>query len=167
MMDPSLRPRAPVRALALTLAAVTLPGLALAATAAHDVPAAQHAWEAGDTPASLENWVNAKLKSADAKVAELLAVTAPRTVENTLRPYDDAFCDISDAQAQAQVLYGVGATKELRDKAQALTQTLAPPGIIHMFLYLLRYFLCGGAGGSKFRLPHAIVGKIDRRLGPA
>ena len=123
MMDPSLRPRAPARALALTLAAVTLPGLALAATAAHDIPAAQHAWEAGDTPASLETWVNAKLKSADAKVAELLAVTAPRTVENTLRPYDDAFCDISDAQAQAQVLYGVGATKELRDKAQALTQT--------------------------------------------
>ena len=56
-------------------------------------------------------------------MAQLLAVSGARTVENTLRPYDDAFCDIVDAQAQAQVLYGVGATRELRDKAQALTQT--------------------------------------------
>ena len=121
MSDPIVRPRMLVRA--LVLAAVALPGLALAATAPQAAPQGQHAWEAGDTPASLETWVNGKLKSADAKVAQLLAVTGARTVDNTLRPYDDAFCDIVDAQAQAQVLYGVGATRELRDKAQALTQT--------------------------------------------
>ncbi len=121
MSDPIVRPRMLVRA--LVLAAVALPGLALAATAPQAAPQGQHAWEAGDTPASLETWVNGKLKSADAKVAQLLAVSGARTVENTLRPYDDAFCDIVDAQAQAQVLYGVGATRELRDKAQALTQT--------------------------------------------
>ena len=36
-----------------------------------------------------------------------------------------------------------------------------------MFLYFLDISDCRGAGGGKLRLAHAIVGKIDRRLGPA
>ena len=122
MVHPSSRSRLGVRL--LLLAAALLPGLTLAAAAPQGSPTAyQHAWDAGDTPAVLETWVNTKLKRADAAIAELLAVKGTRTVDNTLRLYDDAFCAIVDAQAEASVLYGVGATKELRDKAQALTQT--------------------------------------------
>ena len=54
--------------------------------------------------------------------ARLLAAKGPPTIENTLQPYDEAFGAIVDAIFQSQVLYGVGATRELRDKAQALTQ---------------------------------------------
>src|SRR5580765_4265505 len=103
-----------------TLGAAACAGLALAAPPA---PApGEHAWEAGDTPAALETWVNANFKRADAAVARLLAVKGPRTVDNTLATYDEALSALIDTQAQAQLLYGVGATKELRDKAQALTQ---------------------------------------------
>ena len=66
--------------------------------------------------------MNAHLQRADAAVARLLAVQGPRTVDNTVATYDEALSDLIDTQAQSQVLYGVGATKELRDKAQALTQ---------------------------------------------
>ena len=114
-----------VRWLALfTLGAPACAGLALAAPPAPGAAAAsgEHAWEAGDTPAALESWVNAHLQRADAAVARLLAVKGPRTVDNTLATYDEALSDLIDTQAQSQVLYGVGATKELRDKAQALTQ---------------------------------------------
>jgi thimet oligopeptidase len=114
-----------VRWLALfTLGAPACAGLALAAPPAPGAAAASgaHAWEAGDTPAALESWVNAHLQRADAAVARLLAVKGPRTVDNTVATYDEALSDLIDTQAQSQVLYGVGATKELRDKAQALTQ---------------------------------------------
>ena len=56
-------------------------------------------------------------------MAKLLAASGARSVANTLRPYDDAVNELDLAVFQASVLYGVGTTKELRDKAQALTQT--------------------------------------------
>jgi thimet oligopeptidase len=93
---------------------------AAATTAAAD--AGLHAWEAGDDPAALDAWVHRHMRLADADVARLVAVKGARTVANTLRAYDDANNELYLAQAQAQVLYGVGATKALRDKAQALTQ---------------------------------------------
>ena len=104
----------------------------LAAGAIAPVPAAApaepaefsalHAWEGGDDPPSLERWVHAHLQRADAAIARVVAVKGAHTVANTLRPYDDALNELSLASNQASVLYGVAATKELRDKAQALTQ---------------------------------------------
>jgi len=96
--------------------------VAAAPAAAPPATAALHAWEGGDDPASLERWVHGHMRRADAAVARVLAVQGARTLANTLRPYDDAINDLTLAAAQASVLYGVGATKELRDKAQALTQ---------------------------------------------
>jgi thimet oligopeptidase len=105
----------------------------LAAGAAAPAPAAAppaqpadssllHAWEGGDDPSSLERWVRAHLQRADAAIARVVAVKGAHTVANTLRPYDDAVNQLALASNQASVLYGVGATRELRDKAQALTQ---------------------------------------------
>ena len=104
------------------LAAAVLGAPAVAQPAAPAAAHPAHAWDGGDSPAALESWVNGRLRHADGAIAQLLAVKEPRTVDNTLARYDEAFSDLVDAQAQAQVLYGVGATKELRDKAQALTQ---------------------------------------------
>jgi thimet oligopeptidase len=81
-----------------------------------------HAWEGGDDAAALKGWVHHHLTRAEADVARLLAVKGTRSVENTLRPYDDAFNELIFAQQQSSVLYGVGASKALRDAAQALTQ---------------------------------------------
>jgi Zn-dependent oligopeptidase len=100
-----------------------LPALAAAATTSPLSSKDLHAWEAGSDPASLESWTQRHLQRARADVTRLLAVKGPRTLANTLRPYDDAFNEITIASSETSVLYGVGATKELRDKAQALTQT--------------------------------------------
>ena len=119
------RTSSPVRAhcRALWIAAALLPGAAFAAAPPAAAAPAVLAWEAGDTPAALEGWVKQRLQRADAAVARLLAVKGARSVDNTLAVYDEAYDALYDAQAQSSVLYGVGATKELRDKAQALTQS--------------------------------------------
>src|ERR1700733_10029092 len=88
------------------------------------LPDALHAWAGGDDPAALDAWVHYHMQRADAAVARLLAVKGARTVPNTLRPYDAAINELTFATVQSSVLYGVGATSALRDKAQALTQTV-------------------------------------------
>ena len=111
-------PRRAPGLVALLALAAWLPALAAAAPAA-----GAHAWDGAGTPAELDAWVQQRLQGADAALARLLAARGPRTIENTLQPYDEAFGAIVDAICQAQVLYGVGASKELRDKAQALSET--------------------------------------------
>jgi len=108
-------------------ALVLLAGLAFSACClgANTLPGSEslHAWEGSGDPAALDAWVHLHMRGADAAVAKLLAVKGARTVANTLRPYDDAVNQLDLATFQASVLYGVGATKELRDRAQQLTQT--------------------------------------------
>ncbi|HSY05471.1 MAG TPA: M3 family metallopeptidase [Steroidobacteraceae bacterium] len=106
------------------LGAVALPLLAAPQPAPPAAVAdALHAWAGGDDPAALDAWVHAHMRRADAQVARLLTVKGSRTVPNTLRAYDEAVNELTFATVQSSVLYGVGATAELRDKAQALTQT--------------------------------------------
>ena len=107
---------------AFVLAFLALAQVAASAASSPTDSSDIHAWERGDDPAALDAWVHEHLKRADADIAQLLAVKGTRTNANTLRPYDEALNEISLAQFQSSVLYGVGATKELRDKAQALTQ---------------------------------------------
>jgi thimet oligopeptidase len=113
--------------LAVVLACAVLPVCAAAARAAAPAAAGTwkdlHAWEGGDSPAALEAWVQEHLHRADADIARVLAVRGVRSVANTLRPYDDAVNELLLAVSQSSVIYGVGTTKELRDKAQSLTQT--------------------------------------------
>jgi thimet oligopeptidase len=105
------------------LAAAALPSVPALAAQQPGASAELHAWEGGDDPAALDAWVHGHLRRADAAIARLTAVKGAHTVANTLRPYDDAVNELDLATYQASVLYGVGATKELRDKAQALTET--------------------------------------------
>ena len=91
---------------------------------------ALHPWnEAGGIDASsLETWVNGRLARQTEQVATLVAVTGPRTLENTLRPYDDAVATLSAAGSQASLLDSVHPDKDVRDKARALTQVVAEAG---------------------------------------
>jgi thimet oligopeptidase len=105
------------------LASATVAALAASPPAPAAASAELHAWEAGDDPAALDRWVHGHMRRADAAVAKLTAVQGAHTVANTLRPYDDAVNELTFASQQSAVLYGVGATKALRDRAQALTRT--------------------------------------------
>jgi thimet oligopeptidase len=119
-----MRPRQLLPVGFAVLGAVALPLLAAPQPAPPAAVAdALHAWAGGDDPAALDAWVHAHMRRADAQVARLLTVKGSRTVPNTLRAYDEAVNELTFATVQSSVLYGVGATAELRDKAQALTQT--------------------------------------------
>jgi thimet oligopeptidase len=84
-----------------------------------------HAWVGGSKPAALESWVNARLAAAQSDLDKLLAVKGKRTVENTLRPFDDAQNELAIAGNEAYIMYAVGKPAALRDKAQALSQKVA------------------------------------------
>ena len=84
-----------------------------------------HAWTVGSDPAALESWVNQRLAEEKADLEKLLAVTGPRTVANTLRPYDDAVNELTIAGNNAYLLFSVADSAALRDKGQALAATIS------------------------------------------
>ena len=94
---------------------------AVAQTAKTVVKDPVHAWNEGSDPAALESWVNDRLASAQKDLDTLLAVKGTRTVENTLRPYDDANNELTLAMYESYFLNAVGDAAALRDKGQELT----------------------------------------------
>jgi len=83
-----------------------------------------HAW-ANATPDALERWVAARTAAAAARLATLRGVKGPRTVENTLVLYDAARNELALATAQTGLLVAVSPASAMRDKAQALSRTVA------------------------------------------
>jgi thimet oligopeptidase len=86
-----------------------------------------HPWNLGgeiDAP-GLENWVRSRLAWQKQQIEALLAVQGQKTLENTLRPYDDAVATLSAAGSQASLLDSVHPDKAVRDKARELTQIVA------------------------------------------
>jgi thimet oligopeptidase len=86
-----------------------------------------HPWnESGEIDApGLEKWIRARLAWQSRQIDTLLAVSGPKTLENTLRPYDDAVATLSAAGSLASLLDSVHPDKAVRDKARELTQTVA------------------------------------------
>lgn len=84
-----------------------------------------HAWTAGNDPAALEAWVNARLAAAKADVDKVVSVTGGHTVENTVRPYDDAQNELALAGNEAYLMYAVGDAAPLRDKGQELVAKIS------------------------------------------
>lgn len=79
-----------------------------------------HAWIGGSDPASLESWVSARLAAAQADVDKVTSVTGEHTVENTLRPYDDAQNELAVAGNEAYLMFSVGDSAPLRNAGQAM-----------------------------------------------
>jgi thimet oligopeptidase len=79
-----------------------------------------HAWTGGADPAALETWVNARLTAAQAEIDKVTSVTGAHTIENTVRPYDEALNQLSLAGNESYLMYAVGDAAPLRDKGQAL-----------------------------------------------
>ena len=79
---------------------------------------------------SLEKWVNAALERHEKAIEQLLAAPGQRTIENTLRAYDQAIAELGAAGSQTGLLDSVHPDKKIRDKAQALTQKIAEAGTL-------------------------------------
>jgi thimet oligopeptidase len=88
---------------------------------------AAHPWnQNGDIDApGLENWVQSRLARQRELIDAILAVQGPKTLENTLRPYDDALATLSATGSLASLLDSVYPDKAVRDKARELTQVVA------------------------------------------
>ncbi|HEY6865660.1 MAG TPA: M3 family metallopeptidase [Candidatus Eisenbacteria bacterium] len=67
----------------------------------------------------------ARLERARRAIAALIAVTGPRTIENTLQPYDDALLELDAAGSQASLMENVHPDGALRAAAEAVTQQAA------------------------------------------
>ena len=93
-----------------------------------------HAWSASSegqtSAASLDSWAAQRLENYQRNIDRLLAVEGPRTIDNTLRPFDDAQAELAVVGQQASLLDSVHPEKEVRDKAQALTQKVSEIGTL-------------------------------------
>jgi thimet oligopeptidase len=79
--------------------------------------------------ASLESWVQAGLGRHQQAIDRLLSVEGQRTLDNTLRHYDDAVAELSAAGSQTALLNSVYPDKAIRDTARDLTQIIAQAGV--------------------------------------
>ena len=81
-----------------------------------------HIWVGKLDRSGAEKWVQAHMAQEQKYVDILLAVKGPRTLENTLRPFDDAQNELTVAGAEAYLMNAVAPEKEVRDTGQSLAQ---------------------------------------------
>lgn len=99
---------------------------ALAAGALHaQQPDALHAWIQAKDPAALQAWVQSRLEAENADVAKLIAVRGPRTVENTLRPFDDAENELALANNNAYLMFSLADSAAMRDMGQKTSEAIS------------------------------------------
>src|SRR5271163_5279397 len=91
-------------------------------------PYGPHLWEQPLDAKILEQRVDDRLARAQKAIDQLLAVQGPRTVENTLAPYDDAVMQLDTTGEQAGLMQIVNPDAAIRDRAQALVQKASAAG---------------------------------------
>lgn len=86
-----------------------------------------HAWESGGARSTeaLAAWVSARLAAHEAGLEALAKVSGPRTIDNTLRLYDEVLEELMLAGSQVGVLNSVAPDKGVRDEAQNQAQRVA------------------------------------------
>lgn len=80
---------------------------------------------AGLTPEAFAAWVDQRLAAHQAAIDRLLAVSGPRTPENSLEPYDQAVAELSATASQVGLLNSVYPDKAIRDKSEDLAQKIS------------------------------------------
>ncbi len=94
----------------------------------YDPAALSHPWIGLDAEA-LKSWVADALTRHTEQVSELTSGTNPRSLDNTLRPYDDAVALLGAAGSQLSLLNSVHPEKSMRDTAQSEIEKVAQAGI--------------------------------------
>ena len=114
-----------LRQLAYLMLAPLLCGRAVAQGAASGTEDPLHAWAGAASAASIEHWVGQRLELAKQSINRLTSISGPRTVANTLAPYDEALNQLTTAQNAAGLLNAVHRDKAVRDSAQSLAQKVS------------------------------------------
>src|SRR5208283_2200348 len=110
---------------ALTFLFILLLAAALQSTVAQTATYGPHLWDKPLDPAIFEKRVNQQLDLAQKSVDQILAVKGPRTIENTLVPYDNATQFLDTAGMQSGVMQTVSPDSAIRDRAQAMVQKVS------------------------------------------
>ena len=110
-------------------AALLLAACLATTAAAQQAPADQPpVWTAQPDAATFERQENEHLAAAQRAIDELLAVKAPRTIANTLAPYDEAQRQLYNADALANLMENLHPDAAFRDTATALTKKISAAG---------------------------------------
>ena len=107
--------------MALILAALIPAGASAASKTAGDGPF----WAGRPDAAGFARMQDARLERAKQAVAKVLAVKGKRTVENTLRPYDDASLELDAAGAQASLIENVSPDSATRAAAEEVSRKVS------------------------------------------
>jgi thimet oligopeptidase len=114
----------PILLIVATLATPAAPALgatASGAAMADDAPF----WTGRPNAATFAKLGDARIAKAKAAIARMLAVKGPRTVGNTLRPYDDATLELDAASSQAGLMENVHPDSLLRATAEKVSQKVS------------------------------------------
>lgn len=84
-----------------------------------------HIWVGNPNAAQAREWADAHLAAAQTRIETLLAVKGERTVENTLREYDEATRELDLAGSGASLLTNASPSKDLRDVGDAMQQKVS------------------------------------------
>jgi thimet oligopeptidase len=94
-----------------------------AVSAAAQSPSSQPTvWATKPDAAAFEKIVNDRLAEGQKSIDKITAVKGPRTIENTLVPYDEAIRQINIGNYLANMMFQVHPDAAFRDKASAMTQ---------------------------------------------
>ena len=118
-----IRPR--ILTLAALLLAVALSGVAGAATAPAMPPDNAPFWTGKPDSAAFQARLRHRLVLAKAAIAQMLAVKGPRTVANTLVPYDEALRQLDMAGSQASLGENSLPDRATRNAAEKMSQEVA------------------------------------------
>src|SRR5471032_695064 len=105
-----------VSALALCLGGVASP--AFSQTGATNAPF----WTGMKDAATFERAMDGRLAHAKVVLDQMIAVKGKRTIENTLRPYDDVLLELDAVSSQAQLVQSVHAVEGFRQTAEKVSQ---------------------------------------------
>jgi thimet oligopeptidase len=103
--------------------AVFLTFLLVISAAAQSGPSSQPTvWATKPDGAAFEKIVNDRLADGQKSIDQLVAVKGPRTIENTLSPYDEAVRQINIGNYLANMMFQVHPDATFRDVASKMTQ---------------------------------------------
>jgi thimet oligopeptidase len=109
-------------------AALLLCSTIVAFAANAKAPADAPFWAAKPAAAAFEKSMNERLARAQLTLDRMLGVKGKRTLENTLRPYDDILLELDAAGSQAGLMEEVHPDKAMRETAQRVTQRVSAFG---------------------------------------
>jgi len=113
-----------VAALVSALSASALASTARAETAATNAPF----WTGMTDPAAFERAMDARIARTRTLLTTLVGVKGPRSIDNTLRPYDDMLLELDAVSSQAQLIQSVHPEERMRQTAEKISQKASALG---------------------------------------